>query len=200
MFDRIAATALKSPIAVVAGILAVVIALAAIALPPALEGDLMRLLPDDSPAVKALVAHRKQPGGEDAVALTLPADADIEAVAARVEKLESVRATFYGLTGDLGLKLAVLQLKPEQIEKLADDVHASIAFRNPALIKKPEIEVGLFSWMADPLADLGQADDEDGQVQILIVIPMLPPTDPEFALGLLEETEGAGDARHFIAF
>jgi predicted RND superfamily exporter protein len=199
MFDRVATLVLKSPVPVAASILATVLLVGAVALPPAIEGDLMRLIPDEHPAVRALAAHRAEPGGEDALALTLPADADIEEVAERVEKLESVRSTFHGFTSELGLKLAILQLSPEQIEKLAEDIHAAIAFRNAGLIDKPDIDTSLFPWAVDPLPEPAKESDEEAASQILFVFPTAPPVDPDLALRLLEDLEQIVPEATFIA-
>jgi len=199
MFRRLAVVVMDSPVLVTGCILAIVIGVGALALPPVVEGDLMRLIPDEHPAVRALARHRAGEGGEDALALTLPPAVDIDSVADRIEGLDSVRTTFHGVGDELGLKLAILQLNPDQIRKLADDVHSAIAFRNPSLIEKPEVGSALGAWFADPLTEVLNVPDEKPGSKILLVFPTEPPVDPDYCLRLLEDLERLVPEATFIA-
>jgi len=199
MFRRIAELTMQFPAPVAGCIVAIVAVVAAFGLPPVVDGDLMHLIPDEHPAVRALQNHRAQPGGEDVLALTLPADADVNEIAGRVAALDTVRTTFHGVAGQLGLKLALLQLTAEAIEGLVTNIRSAIESRDPALFGVPTLETGLASWFGDPFADLRTSQNDEPSVRTLIVVPTEPAVDPDFSLRLLEDLERLVPEATFIA-
>jgi hypothetical protein len=160
---------------------------AASAFPLKVESDLIQLLPDDDPAVLALQKYRASPGGEGAVMVTVPASADRKDIEKRIQALPTVKYVFGGLEGASGLKLRLLQLKPEQIQDLAESLHAAIVFNDPDLVRRPEPPEALFPWTRRMLHET-DTKEADGP-RTLVVIPERPPADPEFCQLLLAGLE-----------
>ncbi len=188
-FSALARLAMHRRRVVLAGFLAVTVVAGLGAFPLNVEGDLVRLLPDDDPAVRALRAYRDAPGGEGAVMVTVPATADAQGVADRLRALPTVRDVFSGVGGEEGLKLRLLQLEPEQIEDLAESLHAAIVFNDPDLVRRPEPPRSLLPWAQRMLRD--SDPDKAARPWTLIVIPAGPPGDPVLAQRLLQDLEAA---------
>ncbi len=99
-------------------------------LPPRVDPDLLKLLPDDLPAMRAIrdLGRERIPAGiwitldgpDEALAQAVPE------VAQRLDDLDSIAFTLHGLEPALALHLGLMQLPPEAVEERAHLLDAAL--------------------------------------------------------------------------
>ncbi len=116
----------------------VVVLSAVIGLPPRIDPDLLALLPEEDPAVQALVALHHDSGGVNLVTLAFEAD-DPEALEPALARLVSdleasprIRFALHELDPTLAKRLGVLQLDRSDVGELASRMRGALAL-GPAL-------------------------------------------------------------------
>ena len=138
----------RAPVGLAAA--ALVIVSAVIGLPPAIEPNLLALLPDGEPAAEALKALHAEEGGVNLLTIAVrsedPAatDAALDDLEARFTALDDVRWVLHEVDPALGAQIGLLQLDPASVAELS-------ARLKGALILGPALN-GL---MAQRLLDLG---------------------------------------------
>lgn len=167
--------------------------------PPAVEGDILRLIPSDDPAASAIFERRREPGGEGIVAITVPGSADTQELSARLRELPTVLATFPDSSEPEATKLALFQFDPEEIYALAESIRYAIAFRNPGLLEiptAPESPLTGTNGLFDALVD----DDATSiDRKLVFVIPTTSSEDLEFSMRLLDDLESVVPAGSRLA-
>ncbi len=176
MFARLA---LRRPRAVAAALLLITLLIAALGLPPRIDGDLLNLIPPDDPSAIALQALRDAPGGDGIAIVAFPEGTDLAAAAAALEATPSVRRAFHAPEPDLARRLAALQLDPQAVSDLTVRIQGAMAVPSPLL------QARLLS---------GELLPKPASIYppgIVVVIPAGPSTDDLFCEALLADLEAA---------
>jgi predicted exporter len=176
MFARLA---LRRPRAVAAALLLITLLIAALGLPPRIDGDLLNLIPPDDPSAIALQALRDAPGGDGIAIVAFPEGTDLAAAAAALEATPSVRRAFHAPEPDLARRLAALQLDPQAVSDLTVRIQGAMAVPSPLL------QARLLS---------GELLPKPASIYppgIVVVIPAGPSTDALFCEALLADLEAA---------
>ncbi|MCB9761753.1 MAG: MMPL family transporter [Alphaproteobacteria bacterium] len=187
--STVARLALAHTRAVVALCLLLTAALAALAFPPQVNGDVLNLVSEHDTYTVSLKELRSAPGGEGWVILSFPEDASLAPIAARVEALDTVRATFRDLDPALGARLALLQQDPDALSSVAKRLQAAMA--TPI----PMVQQRLLSGVEDTL----QAPQPLLAPGSLLVIPTESNLDPRYCLTLVAQLEAAAPEALWMA-
>ncbi|MCB9741599.1 MAG: MMPL family transporter [Alphaproteobacteria bacterium] len=157
--------------------------------PLRVDGNLLALVSADDPYALALQQARSAPGGEGQLVLSFPEDVDLDAVAARVEALDSVRATFHALDPQLAARLALQQAEPEVTERLAKRLRGALVAPNPFIQQRLLAGVTEELQPPPPLLQPGS----------LLVVPTRPATDTVYVATLLADLERAAPEATWMA-
>jgi hypothetical protein len=179
------------------GAVLVVLVSAAIGLPPAVDPDLLQLLPPDEPAVKAVKELQDSEGGISLITLSFTGDdpavmaSTLRRMAARFEALDRVEYALHEVDPDLTRSLGLLQLAPEEVETLNSRLRAALAL-GPAL--NPIVTQRLMAM--GPLTEkIAQSADAPSLLQggegrgRILVRPTVSSHDQEFAVEVMADVE-----------
>jgi len=179
---------------VAVGLLLVCVVAALVGLPPAIEPDLLRLLPGDEPAATALQQLHDDEGGVNLTTVSLQGPE--EATAAALAELEAslrgrpeVAWAVHEIDEELAQRIGLLQLAPDSVEALAARVRGAVLLGpalNPALAQRL-LELGPLAEGIRTAGDLDLLPGSDGAR--LLVKPTGSAMDPVFAEGFVEQLD-----------
>lgn len=188
LFGRLAVWSYRNRRLVGVGGLLSSVAAAFIGLPPAVDPDLLHLLPEREPEVRAINELYAQGASPNTVNLTYrsddPAalDALLDDIVARTTKMEGVDFAVHELEPDVATQLGLLQLAPDEIRMLTDRLRGALALGpaiNPFLLQ-PLMQMGpLTEKIAGVQNQQGFLGGEEG-VGRLIIRPTGSSSDPTF--------------------
>lgn len=101
---RAAAWVLHHPRAALLLALGLALLAVAVTFPLRVDGDMLSLVSATDPYAVSLREARRAPGGEGQIVVSFPEGVDLDEAAARLEALDSVRATFHALDPTLTAK------------------------------------------------------------------------------------------------
>ncbi len=195
-YGRLAAFVLghRRAVALATAVLTVVLAL--LGLPPAVDSNLLALLPDREPAVESLRALHQEEGGFNLVSLAfdgedpVAVDAYVEALVPRLEALPALDFALHEVDEALALRIGLLQLAPEDVGELTVRLQGALALGpalNPIVVQRL-LDMGpVTERIAAADQGLGLAD-APGHALVL-ARPSGSSMDPAFATRVMAEIE-----------
>ena len=185
----------------VGALLAVLVLICAvIGLPPAIEPNLLALLPDDEPAAQALRELHASEGGVNLLTIAVHSD-DAEATEAALDDLEErmvaldeVRWAMHEVDPELAQRIGLLQLDPKALRELSGRIQGALlmgpalngAMANRLLTLSEESAEGIRrASELDLFPGMGEGDGR------LLIKPTGSAMDPPFAKRFMEEVDGA---------
>jgi predicted RND superfamily exporter protein len=205
LYARIAAWTLGHRKTTWAALLLSTVITALLGLPPKIDSNLLNLLPDTDPVVKALRDINAREGGLNVLSLSFRADDParldpfLDELQARFEKLDTVEFAVHELDPDLAKQVALMQLEPEELGELNGRLKGAlvlgIAAQNP-IVAQRLMDMG-------PLTEkIAKAGDNalfrsaaEGRGR-LVVRPKKTSADPDFARQFMEQTRSVLATMH----
>lgn len=178
---------------------AVVLAVSALvlAMPPKVDSNLLNLLPDSDPTVRAIKRINDEEGGLNVLSLSFEADDPaaldpvLDEIVRKLEALPDIEFALHEVDPGLARHIALLQLDPGELSELVVRMKGGLALgpaMNP-MVAQRLLDMGPTTEKiasANKTSLLGKADGK-GRV---IVRPRLPATDPAFATQIMTEVRG----------
>ncbi len=166
-------------------------------LPPDVDPDILALLPQDEPAVKAVVELQEREGGVSLITLSFRSDDSellertLVELSERLEASERIQYAIHGIDPDLARSLGLLQLDVGEVETLNARLRAALAL-GPALNPMVTQRLMAMGPLLDRIASLGRAPAlfgvEEGEGKIL-VRPTGSSHDRVFAAAVMADVE-----------
>ena len=188
-FAALVTSILEAPRIYVLAVLILVVIAFSVGFPLKVEGDILKLIPASDPATRAMMDFREGPGGQGVVALSVPTGTDIADLSVKLRALPTVRTTYHGLEGPLGLKIALLQLPAGELEKLANEFRFFIDEGGLGLLNLPEFPRRTFPGLLNAFKNLAPEEQQEPGSRILFVISTQPERDVRYSEQLLSDLE-----------
>jgi predicted RND superfamily exporter protein len=198
-WGALAAWVLDHRPAVAAALVALIVAAAALGLPPEIEPNLLALLPPEEPVAAALRDLHEREGGTNLVTLAFEGedtDALLDDLSERLEASDRVAFALHDVDPDLATRIGVLQLDPADIRELSARMKGALAL-GPALNPLVSQRLMAMGPVAERIEAASRPDLFPGGGTAegrLLVRPTGSSHDPVFSLALMDELEREIDA------
>lgn len=193
----------RAAVGVVVGIL-VAISLV-LGLPPKVDPNLLELLPEEEPAVRALRALNDAEGGVSLMTLVFESedpellDRTLTSIQADLEGLDRIEYALYDLPDDLTQQLGLLQLEAAEIDKLNGRLKGALAL-GPAMNPFVAQQLMAMGPLTQRIEDLAKSPDllrgGNGRARIL-ARPSDSSHNQPFAVAVMEDVD-AVLAKHAV--
>lgn len=189
VYARLARFVLRHRAAVAIAVTVLTVLAGIVGIPPKVDSNLLNLLPESDPVVGAIRRINEQEGGLNFLTLTFeakdPAQLDpfLDDLAARFEAVDGVEFAMHELDPSLTRQIGLLQLDPQELAKLNGRLQGALAL-GPAInpfVLQPLLAMGPLTDKIAKVGDNAMFREREQGTGRLIVRPVRPATDPDFA-------------------